>query len=154
MKRFLFEQQQILILRRRQRDWAETQLRSLVGEVEQAKLAQQECNQDLTRLTERIGQETSNSLSVLSSISQQLNVCHAMQEDLSKLESRCAEARLALRRSNADVEALELLRTEQQTEHRRKDLKKEQDELEYRAMTVWHANSRATNESMEEQPSD
>ena len=136
MKRFEFNLEQLLTLRRRQRDWAETQLRKLSHEVDVAKLHLRECEQNLEQMTGQVD-SSNDSLQTLASISQLLDICDKHRTALTKLQSLHAAATTRLRQTNAAVEALEILRAERLTEHRKSEQKKLQFEQEFRSLTNW-----------------
>ena len=154
MKRFLFEQEQILRLRRQQRDAAEAQLRKLADEMQRLEVAKQACGEDLSSLSARIETKPGNGLSVLESISQQLTLLDVMRDELSELETKHAEARQRLNRSNANVEAVELLKTEKQAIHRRLDQKREQEAREYRSLMTWQIDSQTNTKRARERTND
>ena len=137
MKRFEFNLEQLLTLRRRQRDWAETQLRKLSHEVDVAKLHLRECEQNLEMMTEQVDSKVQGSLQTLASISQLLDICDKHRTALTKLQSLHAAATTRVRQTNAAVEALEILRSEQLDAHRKSEEKKLQFEQEFRSLTTW-----------------
>lgn len=150
MKRFEFNLEQLLTLRRRQRDWAETQLRKLAHEVDVAKLHLRECEQNLEQLTAHVDSRVPGSMKTLSSISQLLDICDTHRTELTKLQSLHAAATTRLRQTNAAVEALEILRSEKLDAHRKSEQKKLQFEQEFRSLTTWQLGANEASFATEE----
>ena len=141
MKRFTFNLQQLLTLRKRQRDWAETQLQRIAHEVDIAKSYLRACEKDLEVFSSQLDSPGNRSPMTLASISQLLTICQARREALSDLEIKHQEAAEQLRQSNATVEALETIRSDQLNAHLTEERKKLQFEQEFRSLTTWQSNA-------------
>lgn len=140
MKRFSFNLQQLLNLRKRQRDWAETQVRRTAHEVDIARSHLRACEKDLDVFSSQLVRPGQRSPKTLASISQLLTVCQSRREAMSAVQAKHQEAVEQLRQTNATVEALETLRADQLNAHLTEERKKLQIEQEFRSLTSWQSN--------------
>lgn len=149
MKRFQFQGQGVLLLRRRQRDWAEAQVAKLAAQVAEARKKLCESDSDLMVLARRLDNENSptaseSNLATLSAIGQLHEVRNAYLASLTALQKAQKLAREELRKANARVEALEILKAKQLEMHQETERKRTEAEQGFRTLATWNASQAAT----------
>lgn len=149
MKRFHFQEQSVLVLRRRQRDWAEAELVKVSEQVENARAELRESDRDLATLSNRLDNKTLDSdpladLTTLSAIGQLHEVRKAYLARLSELRGKQKAASDEFRNANAKVEALETLKAQQLNLHQQAERRKVESEQEFRTLVTWNARRETT----------
>ena len=139
MKRFQFEQQQLLVLRRRQRDAAESQVSAATNALAQRQQQLHDCDMSLASLSEQID-SSPNQLGALSSVSSLLRLRQSIESQAAALQRKQHEALERLRQANVNVETLQLLRDQQHAEHIRTERQKEEHEHGFRSLIAWKQN--------------